>query len=110
MLPIPTAPEAPRVLTREGRKSTRSLGRFGVRSCAMLPTMSAPFELRVDAHGYVAKVAQSAASLRGIEISFIWLPAFGFALAIIPVLFYKKYELLEPQIHVELERRRTAAD
>jgi hypothetical protein len=25
---------------------------------------------------------------------------------VIPVLFYKKYELLEPQIHAELEARR----
>ena len=32
--------------------------------------------------------------------------ALGFALAIIPVLFYKKYELLEPQIHADLEKRR----
>ena len=31
-----------------------------------------------------------------------------FVLSIIPVLFYKKYELLEPQIHADLDRRRAA--
>ena len=44
--------------------------------------------------------------MKGIELGFIWLPAVCFALSIIPVLFYKKYELLEPQIHAELDQRR----
>lgn len=90
----------------------------GIRAAGFLTAIGAAFCLKagaglgsaipawiLDAHGYVAKVTQSATSLRGIEISFIWLPALGFALAIIPVLFYKKYERLEPQIHAELERR-----
>ena len=51
-------------------------------------------------------VAQTPQALFGIELGFIWLPIIGFALAIIPVLFYKKYELLEPQIHADLEARR----
>lgn len=51
-------------------------------------------------------VAQTPQALFGIELGFIWLPVIGFTLAIIPVLFYKKYELLEPQIHADLEARR----
>ena len=51
-------------------------------------------------------VTQTPQALFGIELGFIWLPIIGFALAIIPVLFYKKYELLEPQIHADLEARR----
>ena len=51
-------------------------------------------------------VEQTPQALFGIELGFIWLPVIGFALAIIPVLFYKKYELMEPQIHAELEVRR----
>lgn len=91
----------------------------GIRAAGFLTAIGAAFCLKagaglgsaapawiMDAHGYVANVAQSAASLRGIEISFIWLPAVGFALAILPVLFYRKYELLESQIHAELEERR----
>ena len=92
----------------------------GIRAAGLLTAIGAAFCLKagaglggaipawiLDAYGYVAKVAQSAASLRGIEISFIWLPALFFALSIIPVLFYKKYELLEPQIHADLEKRRS---
>ena len=45
-------------------------------------------------------------SLKGIEFSFIWLPAICLALSTVPVLFYKKFEMLEPQIHAELENRR----
>ena len=51
-------------------------------------------------------VEQTAQALFGIELGFVWLPVVGFALAVLPVLFYKKYELLEPQIHAELEARR----
>ena len=52
-------------------------------------------------------VEQTAQALFGIEIGFIWVPVLFFALAILPVLFYKKYELLEPKIHAELEIRRS---
>ena len=92
----------------------------GIRAAGFLTAIGAAFCLKagaglgsavpawiLDAHGYVAKAAQSATSLRGIEIGFIWLPVLGFVLAIIPVLFYKKYELLEPRIHAELEIRRS---
>ena len=93
----------------------------GIRAVGFLTASGAAFCLKagaglgsavpawiLDTHGYVAHAAQSVTSLKGIEISFIWLPALGFALAIIPVLFYKKYELLEPQIHADLESRRAA--
>jgi Na+/melibiose symporter-like transporter len=46
--------------------------------------------------------------LRGIEISIVWVPVVFFALSIIPVLFYRRYERLEPMIHAELDRRRGA--
>ena len=51
-------------------------------------------------------VEQTAQALLGIEIGFIWLPVLFFVLAIVPVLFYRKYERMEPQIHAELELRR----
>ena len=91
----------------------------GIRAAGFLTAIGAAFCLKagaglgsavpawiMDAHGYVANVAQSASSLRGIEIGIIWLPAVGFALAAVPVWFYQKYEALEPQIHAELEARR----
>ena len=90
----------------------------GIRAAGFLTAIGAAFCLKagaglgsavpawiMDAHGYVANAVQTENSLRGIQLGFIWLPALGFALAILPVLFYKKYELLEPQIHAELEAR-----
>jgi sugar (glycoside-pentoside-hexuronide) transporter len=90
----------------------------GIRAAGFLTAIGAAFCLKagaglgsavpawiMDAHGYVANAVQTENSLRGIALGFIWLPALGFALAILPVLFYKKYELMEPQIHAELEAR-----
>lgn len=91
----------------------------GVRALGLLTTIGFAFCFKASsglggalpawimaAHGYVPGVAQSADSLTGIEISFIWLPAVFFALAGIPVLFYKKFESQEAQIRAELDGRR----
>lgn len=94
----------------------------GIRAPGFLTAIGAAFCLKagsglggalpawiMDAHGYVPNVPQTAASLKGIELGFIWLPAVFFALSILPVLFYKQYEILEPQIHAELDQRRALA-
>lgn len=94
----------------------------GIRAAGFLTAIGAAFCLKagsglgsalpawiMDAYGYVANVEQTARSLKGIEIGFIWVPVLFFASAILPVLFYKKYELLEPQIHAELEQRHNNA-
>jgi sugar (glycoside-pentoside-hexuronide) transporter len=91
----------------------------GVRAAGLLTAIGAAFCLKaggglggampawvMGAYGYVPNIPQSASALKGIEIGFIWLPVLFFGLSIVPVLFYKKYELLEPQIHAELNRRR----
>jgi len=93
----------------------------GIRAAGFLTAIGAAFCLKAGSglgvalpawimggYGYVPHVAQTATALRGIEIGFIWLPVLFFGLSIIPVLFYKKYELLEPQIQVELGRRRSS--
>jgi sugar (glycoside-pentoside-hexuronide) transporter len=54
-------------------------------------------------------VEQTAQALFGIELGFIWLPAVFYAIAVIPVFFYHRFEQLEPQIHAELEQRRKIA-
>ncbi len=94
----------------------------GIRAAGFLTAIGAAFCLKagsglggalpawiMQACGYVPNVEQTALSLKGIEIGIIWLPAAFFALSIVPVLFYRKYELLEPQIHAELEQRRARA-
>jgi sugar (glycoside-pentoside-hexuronide) transporter len=91
----------------------------GVRAAGLLTAIGAAFCLKAGAglggaiplwvmgnSGYVPNVEQNPASLKAIEFNFIWLPAICLFLSTIPVLFYKKYEMLEPQIHAELEMRR----
>ncbi len=94
----------------------------GIRAAGLLTAIGAAFCLKAGAglggalpawilgqSGYRPNVEQTAAALRGIEVAIIWLPAAFFALSIVPVLFYRKYELLEPRIHTELDQRRGAA-
>jgi Na+/melibiose symporter-like transporter len=91
----------------------------GIRAAGFLTAIGAAFCLKagsglggalpawiMDAHGYVANVPQTADSLRGIELGFVWVPAVCLVLSMIPVLFYGRYERLEPQIHAELEKKR----
>jgi sugar (glycoside-pentoside-hexuronide) transporter len=92
----------------------------GVRAVGLLTAVGAAFCLKagaglggaiplwiMGASGYAPNVEQTAASLSGIEFGFIWLPAIFLALSVVPVLFYKQFESLEPQIHAELNQRRT---
>ena len=91
----------------------------GIRAAGFLTAIGAAFCLKagsglggalpawiMDAHGYAANVTQTAESLRGIELGFVWVPAACLVVSIIPVLFYGRFERLEPQIHAELESRR----
>jgi len=94
----------------------------GVRAAGLLTAIGAAFCLKAGsglggalpawilAHfQYVPNVAQTARSLKGIELSCVWLPAIAYALAVLPVIFYDRYERLEPQIQQELEQRRRVA-
>ena len=90
----------------------------GIRAAGLLTAIGAAFCLKAGAGlggalpawimarcGYQPGVAQSATALEGIEWGIIWVPAIFFALSLVPVLFYKKYELLEPVIRAELDAR-----
>ena len=91
----------------------------GIRAAGFLTAIGAAFCLKagsglggalpawiMDAHGYVANVPQTAASLRGIELGFVWVPTICLLLSLLPVLFYDRFERLEPRIHADLEQRR----
>ncbi len=93
----------------------------GIRAAGLLTAIGAAFCLKagaglggalpmwlMDAAGYIPKTEPTPAVSSAILFGIIWLPALCFALSIIPVLFYRKFELLEPQIHAELEQRRAA--
>ncbi len=94
----------------------------GVRAAGLLTAVGAAFCLKagaglggalpmwmLDAAGYVPKAAQGPAALRAITIGVVWLPAICFALSIVPVLFYRRFEKLEPRIREELDQRRRQA-
>ncbi|MGH8023755.1 MAG: MFS transporter, partial [Limisphaerales bacterium] len=94
----------------------------GIRAPGFLTAIGAAFCLKAGsglgsalpmwvmaAYHYTPNATQTATSLKGIAIGFIWLPAAFFALSAIPVLFYRQYERLEPRIHAELDQRRAAA-
>ena len=91
----------------------------GVRAAGLLTAVGAAFCLKVgsglggalpawilSATHYHPNVAQSADALAGIVFAFVWVPAVFYALALIPVLFYGRYEILEAQIAEHLRRRR----
>ena len=92
----------------------------GIRAAGLLTAVGAAFCLKAGAGlggaiplwimgncGYVPNVEQTAASLKGIEFGFIWLPAICLGLSVIPVLFFtNNLKVLEPQIHEQLEQRR----
>jgi sugar (glycoside-pentoside-hexuronide) transporter len=94
----------------------------GIRAAGFLTAIGAAFCLKAGSglggalpawilahYAYVPNVEQTARSLTGIKISFVWLPAIAYGLALIPVLFYHRYERLEPQIRRELDDRRKLA-
>lgn len=59
----------------------------------------------MNAAGYQPDKIQSAASLNAIQFAFGWLPLIIFALAIIPMRLYKKYEENEGNVRTELALR-----
>jgi sugar (glycoside-pentoside-hexuronide) transporter len=94
----------------------------GVRAAGLLTAVGAAFCLKagsglggalpaliLDRFHYIPNVQQSAGALVGIELSFIWLPALSYALAILPVLFYHRYERAEAGIRQQLADRRALA-
>jgi sugar (glycoside-pentoside-hexuronide) transporter len=94
----------------------------GVRAAGLLTAIGASFCLKAGSglggalpawilsrYSYVPNVEQSAHSLLGIELGFVWLPALCYALAMVPLLFYHRYESLEPRVREELEQRRAIA-
>jgi len=91
----------------------------GVRAAGLLTAIGAAFCLKVgsglggalpawilSATDYHANVQQNPRALAGIVFAFVWLPAIFYALALLPVTFYGRYEMLEAHITETLRRRR----
>lgn len=89
---------------KTGIKAAGLLTAFGTTFCTKLGTGiggALPTQI-MSIFGYTAGKSQSVSGLVGIQISFIWIPIIAFALSIIPLIFYKKYEKLESQINSDL--------
>jgi sugar (glycoside-pentoside-hexuronide) transporter len=93
----------------------------GIRAAGLLTAIGAAFCLKVgsglggalpawilSATDYHPNVVQNADALAGIVFAFVWLPAIFYALALMPVMFYGRFEMLEPRIAAELRSRRAA--
>jgi sugar (glycoside-pentoside-hexuronide) transporter len=91
----------------------------GIRAAGLLTAIGAAFCLKAGGgfgaavpgwmlayYDYVPNAVQTASARHGIELSFIWFPAIFYALALLPVLFYHRYERMEPAIRLQLEERR----
>jgi Na+/melibiose symporter-like transporter len=94
----------------------------GIRAAGLLTAVGAAFCLKAGAglgtaiplwimglNGYQPNIEQTPAVLKAIEFGIIWLPAICLALSLVPVLFYRQFERMEPRIHAELDQRRTLA-
>ncbi len=90
----------------------------GIRAAGFLTAIGAAFCLKAGSglggalpawimnwYGYIPNVAQTARSLRGIELGCIGLPAAAYALAAVPVLFYGRYERQECLVQEQLSQR-----
>ena len=55
--------------------------------------------------GYIPNQIQSSSSILGIKLIFTLIPALVFALGIIPLLFYRKYEANENKVALDLAER-----
>jgi sugar (glycoside-pentoside-hexuronide) transporter len=94
----------------------------GIRAAGLLSALGAAFCLKagaglggalsmwiLHAGGYIANQEQTPAAMGAIERTIVWLPAVSFALALLPLLFYGRFERLESQIHATLDQRRAIA-
>jgi Na+/melibiose symporter-like transporter len=90
-----------------------------VRAAGLLTAIGAAFCLKVgsglggalpawilSATDYQANKPQNPPALAGIVFAFVWLPAVFYALALVPVLFYGRYERQEARIGEDLRSRR----
>jgi sugar (glycoside-pentoside-hexuronide) transporter len=91
----------------------------GIRAAGLLTAVGAAFCLKAGAglgaaiplwimgmNGYVPNAEQTPAALKAIEFGIVWLPAICLGASLIPVLFYRRFERMEPQIQADLEQRR----
>ena len=90
---------------KTGIKATGILIAFGSTFCIKMGSgIGTAFAAWImNSIGYIPNQPQTAAGLDGISWAFIWVPAVLFALAAIPLLFFRKYEAMEECIQHDLQ-------
>jgi sugar (glycoside-pentoside-hexuronide) transporter len=91
----------------------------GVRAAGLLTAIGGAFCFKVGAGlggavpmwllhagGYLEGKEQAPAAVAALDWGIVGVPAVCFALALVPALFYGRFERLEPQIHAALTQRR----
>jgi Na+/melibiose symporter-like transporter len=91
----------------------------GVRAAGLLTAIGGAFCFKVGAGlggavpmwllhagGYIEGKEQTPAAIAALDGGIVGVPAVCFALALLPALFYGRFERLEPQIQAELAERR----
>ncbi|MFP2423436.1 MFS transporter [Pseudescherichia vulneris] len=89
---------------RTGIRATGVLIAFGSTFCIKMGSgIGTAFAAWImNSFGYVPNHAQTADGLTGITCAFIWAPALLFALAALPLLFFRRYEAMESRIQQDL--------
>ncbi|GAA1718542.1 MFS transporter [Isoptericola hypogeus] len=92
---------------RNGVRASGFLTAIGSSFCIKMGAGIGAFlpSLIMEAAGYVADQPQTASALAAIQFSFAWLPAIVFALGILPMLAYRRFERNEPVVLAELAER-----
>lgn len=96
---------------KTGIRAAGFLTAIGSSFCIKMGSGLAGFipSLILNHYGYVANQVQTARSLFGIKFCFIWLSIILFAIALVPILFYGRYEKLENKVTDDLETKNTQA-
>ena len=90
---------------KTGVKATSILIAFGSTLCIKMGSgIGTAFAAWImNRFGYLPNQAQTAAGLEGITWAFIWTPALLFALAALPLLFFRQYEAMERRLQQDLQ-------
>lgn len=91
---------------KNGVNAAGLLTAFGSTFCIKVGSGIAGFipSVILASFGYVAGQTQTARSITGISISFNWVTMAAFTLALVPLIFYKKYEDMEDEIREAISK------
>lgn len=97
---------------KNGIRANGFLTAFGASFCIQMGSGFGGFIAAKILAGFgfdAAKAAQATSTLGGISMTFIWIPVIVYAVSLICMIIYRKWENHEPIVQEELAERRAAA-